>query len=380
MKENKSKSMKENARQKEEGQQEVEKAGDKEVNLVHDPYYNYDDLESRQCAIQESRHDVFLSEWIWEIHFHRNEKLKIAVKCAKDCPWMCVAGKMYESNNIQIKTVIDDHTCGRTWANKNMTASLLTDLYLNRIKLNPTWPVESFLSTVESEWNHGCTKMKAYRALNKDFKIIEGKHAEQYTKLWDFVEEVRRTNPGSIVKLKLDEGSHTSAKAKAYYNYAANDSHYVDEDNSNEVRSNDEARRTKFQVDARGGEQYVVDLVDKTCSCRKYDLIGIPCNHAISAIHFKREKPEDYVNAYYSKARYLEVYSHLIMPMNDMSLWEDIENPPILPPLYTRHLGRPRKKRNKEAAKLEKDGEQIPTNPSNNLEGPPKPLKLGRKR
>ncbi|XP_068328052.1 uncharacterized protein [Pyrus communis] len=141
-----------------------------------------------------------------EIHFHRNEKLKITVKCAKDCPWMCVAGKMYGSNNIQIKTVIDDHTCGRTWANKNMTTSLLPDLYLNRIKLNPTWPVESFLSTVESEWNHGCTKMKAYKALNKDFKIIEGKHAEQYTKLWDFVEEVRRTNPGSTVKLKLDEG------------------------------------------------------------------------------------------------------------------------------------------------------------------------------
>ena len=93
---------------------------------------------------------------------------------------------------------------------------------------------------------------------------------------------------------------------------------------------------TKFQVDAGGGEQYVVDLVNKTCSCRKYDLIGIPCNHAIFAIHFKREKPEDYVDAYYSKARYLEVYSRLIMSMNGMSSWENIENPPILPLLYTR--------------------------------------------
>ncbi|XP_068340307.1 uncharacterized protein [Pyrus communis] len=111
---------------------------------------------------------------------------------------------MYGLNSIQINTILDYHTCGRTWANKNMTASLLTDLYLDWIKLNPTWPVKSFLFTMESQWNHGCRKMKAYRALNKAFKIIEGKYAEQYTKLWDFAEEVKMTNPGSIVKFKLD--------------------------------------------------------------------------------------------------------------------------------------------------------------------------------
>nr|XP_028945260.1 uncharacterized protein LOC114819789 [Malus domestica] len=149
---------------------------------------------------------------------------------------------------------------------------------------------------------------------------------------------------------KLDENAykcHTSAKAKAYYNYAANDLYYVDEENSNEVR--------------------------------KYDLTGIPCNHALSAIHFKREKLEDYMDVFYSNARYLEVYSHLIMPMNGMSLWEDTEKSPILPPLYTRQPRRPRNKRNKDAVELEKNGEQTSTNPPNNPKGPPKPFKLGRK-
>ncbi|XP_070672245.1 uncharacterized protein [Malus domestica] len=113
---------------------------------------------------------------------------------------------MYGSNNIQIKTILDEHTCGRTWANKNMKSPLLIDLYMDMIKLNPTWPVDSFLATVESEWNHGCTKRKAFRALDRALKIIEGKHAEQYTKLWDFAEEVKKTNPGSTVKVKLDRG------------------------------------------------------------------------------------------------------------------------------------------------------------------------------
>ena len=73
-------------------------------------------------------------------------------------------------------------------------------------------------------------------------------------------------------------------------------------------------------------------------------------------------------------AYYLEV------PMNGTSLWEETENLPILPPTYTRQPGRPRLRSNKEAAEKEKKVEQTPTNPTNNPQGSPQPLKLGRKR
>ncbi|XP_068319782.1 uncharacterized protein [Pyrus communis] len=111
---------------------------------------------------------------------------------------------------------------------------------------------------------------------------------------------------------------------------------------------------TKFQVDAKGGDQYVVDLTKLTCSCRRYDLTGIPCNHTIATINYKREKLEDYVDICYSKVMYLEIYGHLIQHMNGMSMWEVTENPPIQPSLYTRQPGRPKKKINKEAAEMEK--------------------------
>ncbi|KAB2603218.1 hypothetical protein D8674_004223 [Pyrus ussuriensis x Pyrus communis] len=59
----------------------------------------------------------------------------------------------------------------------------------------------SLKGNVEEE-NEETTEEDDYRAL----KIIEGKHAEQYTKLWDFAEEVKKTNPRSTVKVKLDRG------------------------------------------------------------------------------------------------------------------------------------------------------------------------------
>ncbi|XP_024200609.1 uncharacterized protein LOC112203945 [Rosa chinensis] len=55
----------------------------------------------------------------------------------------------------------------------------------------------------------------------------------------------------------------------------------------------------KIEVESIGGSKYVVDLGRRACACRRWDLTGIPCKHAISAINFMREKPEDYVDACY---------------------------------------------------------------------------------
>ena len=43
----------------------------------------------------------------------------------------------------------------------------------------------------------------------------------------------------------------------------------------------------KFKVDKFSGSKRVVDLVAQTCSCRTWDLTGIPSTHAISAIYAK---------------------------------------------------------------------------------------------
>ncbi|KAK3038946.1 hypothetical protein RJ639_027431 [Escallonia herrerae] len=41
---------------------------------------------------------------------------------------------------------------------------------------------------------------------------------------------------------------------------------------------------TQYHVKAASREEYVVDLKERTCSCRKWDLCRIPCAHAVYAI------------------------------------------------------------------------------------------------
>ena len=47
------------------------------------------------------------------------------------------------------------------------------------------------------------------------------------------------------------------------------------------------AGRTKFEV-KNGLESFIVDLEEKKCSYRKWDIISIPCCHAISYIFSKK--------------------------------------------------------------------------------------------
>ncbi|CAK8577415.1 unnamed protein product [Lathyrus sativus] len=97
-----------------------------------------------------------------------------------------------------------------------------------------------------------------------------------------------------------------------------------------------------------GIETYSVDLKQQTYACRKWDLTGIPCSHAISCIWQNKKKPEDCVFEYYRKSFFNNSYSHIIYSTNGAQLWPLLEGQvPIEPPVLRRAIGRPKKLRNK---------------------------------
>lgn len=114
----------------------------------------------------------------------------------------------------------------------------------------------------------------------------------------------------------------------------------------------------KFEVDTFFGSRKVVDLVARTCSCRLWDLTGVPCAHAISAIYAQRELPEDYVSDYYKKETFLASYGATINPIASYEEWPQCDYEPILPPLARVQVGRPKKAR-KRAADEKKSANKV---------------------
>ncbi|XP_012852538.1 PREDICTED: uncharacterized protein LOC105972143 [Erythranthe guttata] len=111
----------------------------------------------------------------------------------------------------------------------------------------------------------------------------------------------------------------------------------------------------QFEVIGAFHEKYTVHLGEKTCSCRKWDLSGIPCKHAIAGMFYMHYKPEDYVVDWYKKDVYLKAYSRLMNPMRGPEVWPKSTRIPLHPPLVEKLPGRPKKIRRKQP------GEEITT-------------------
>ncbi|XP_057792920.1 uncharacterized protein LOC131009535 [Salvia miltiorrhiza] len=61
------------------------------------------------------------------------------------------------------------------------------------------------------------------------------------------------------------------------------------------------------------------------CSCREWDLTGIPCKHIVSAIKYMDRDPIDYVSEYFSVNTYLSAYEHGIKPIHGKKMWLQVQ-------------------------------------------------------
>ncbi|WVZ72592.1 hypothetical protein U9M48_021025 [Paspalum notatum var. saurae] len=113
----------------------------------------------------------------------------------------------------------------------------------------------------------------------------------------------------------------------------------------------DECSEEVAEVTAMGGSgfRFVVNLEEKTCSCRKWQVCGIPCKHALAFItSLPNASIEDYVHEYYHIDKFRAAYHQLIPAMPDKSQWpKSTHGFHLYPPLLKATAGRPKTERYK---------------------------------
>ncbi|KAG8371475.1 hypothetical protein BUALT_Bualt13G0091400 [Buddleja alternifolia] len=149
--------------------------------------------------------------WQRDIVFLKNDKRRVRAKCkGTKCPWVALASKMKNSPTFQIRTLNVKHKCGRTLSkNKFVTSKLLSQKYKNDWRLNNGWRVGDFQEKVHNDLNCEISRSQYYRTKRKVNDMINGHHKDQYARLWDYTEELKRSNPNSTVVLKTDVDAKT---------------------------------------------------------------------------------------------------------------------------------------------------------------------------
>ncbi|KAL4557735.1 hypothetical protein LXL04_035923 [Taraxacum kok-saghyz] len=108
---------------------------------------------------------------------------------------------------------------------------------------------------------------------------------------------------------------------------------------------------SKFEVYGPWHDQHVVDMKEISCTCRRWELNGIPCKHAIATIHEMGDSGEvvgelyTYVNKVYYLDTWKEAYSHHVDPINGRAMWPKSQCPfKLTPPPHHTQPGRPKKR------------------------------------
>ncbi|XP_076937523.1 uncharacterized protein LOC143605201 [Bidens hawaiensis] len=119
-----------------------------------------------------------------------------------------------------------------------------------------------------------------------------------------------------------------------------------------------------YEVSGKPTDPRVLNLALRTCSCRGWEITGLPCRHDVATlwvIDANGERVgalESWVHPVHTMDRWKLVYSFKINPKNRMSIWTKCEAPTtIVEPKHHTMAGRPKKARKRSA--VEKD--DLPT-------------------
>ena len=110
-----------------------------------------------------------------------------------------------------------------------------------------------------------------------------------------------------------------------------------------------------YEVDDRR-KKHIVKYRENTCTCRKWQLSGLPCGHAIAACRFQGMTSCNHLAQKWFKTTTLKAtYQALIYPLGEIESWELPTNLQVVKPPV---MGKPQAGRPKNKDRIRSQGEE----------------------
>ncbi|KAF7153831.1 hypothetical protein RHSIM_Rhsim01G0063200 [Rhododendron simsii] len=149
-----------------------------------------------------------------EITFLKSDRDKVRAKCRDGCPWLIYASYVPSDALYRIKRYDNEHSCNRSFHVPWVSTKWILNKYKERIRRNPTWPVKSLANIIMGEHTVNVDVQKVYRARKMALEMIQGSACEQFNQLWGYLEEVKSSNPGTTIKMKVIKINESDQFAK----------------------------------------------------------------------------------------------------------------------------------------------------------------------
>ncbi|XP_028800308.1 TMV resistance protein N-like [Neltuma alba] len=140
----------------------------------------------------------------YDVKFLKNDKERCRVRCKKKCGWLILVSKVGGSMTFRVKTLGPKHTCGVTFNSRLATSKWVSNKIVDHMRMNKNLKPGDVVSIVKQNYMVQPSINKAFWARKIAKKTIEGDHKEEYNKLVNFCNEVKKRNPQSTFALVTD--------------------------------------------------------------------------------------------------------------------------------------------------------------------------------
>ncbi|PWA82218.1 transposase, MuDR [Artemisia annua] len=285
-------------------------------------------------------HHAITNEFSYSIE--KSDFERFTARCEhEECPWRIHASLMEDKVTFQVRKLVEKHTCTRSnmGGNKHATQAWIASVVTDKLKSDGNVTVgelrkcEDAITYLALNHNKIWSRSKFGTIAKCDYmtnNISEAFNswigACRYQPVLDLLDDVRE----KILK-RLDE----QRRIATTWNGTLKLGEY-------EVcRSNDNHAEVKYK-----GKRWEVILDERKCSCRVWQVKGLPCVHAAAFIAFIRESWEKYVDPYFTIQKFKDAYAFEVATMPGRDQWMHLETMEMMhPPVIKRPTGRPRKNR-----------------------------------
>ncbi|GJT96911.1 hypothetical protein Tco_1092429 [Tanacetum coccineum] len=159
----------------------------------------------------------------YKLYYDVNTPKKLHAKCSKDsverkCPFRLWASWMSRERSFQIKTLVDQHACSRTYEYGTLiTSDWIARNYAKKIMINPNIKIREIVELILKKYKCKVTLSQARRGKKKALNQYQTCLEDHYGMLWSYASEILNSNPGSTCKLGVDNMPDGKNYFKTFY-------------------------------------------------------------------------------------------------------------------------------------------------------------------
>ena len=153
-----------------------------------------------------------------DIKWLKNDKDRAREICKHEtCNWLIFCGRNDKRACFQIKTFVSKHDCPTDFKNKQANRKWVVKMLEKVLRVNPEIKHGQIHELFKTDYKVILDDNMIFRETKEARDLVEGSEREQYGMLWDYANELMRSNPNSTVRMNTTPMPESPPQFKRFY-------------------------------------------------------------------------------------------------------------------------------------------------------------------